>query len=281
MARRRVSLGIRRHRRVLLASVLLLDWPCDQVGNALQLVGLLIALLGVPVVPGVALALNGWSGTGRGPLGEPTRPRRRRGGGWRVSARERCNRCGGRFERSDDAVVPMLRCRNCLREVPARALPRRRSRWRERLLLTVALAIPASLAVAVALGFPDPDAGTPPLRLRVDGELIRAQVDTWQHGQMLCARLEQMARPAAATCSPDLGGSAPCPGCSVRAARCGRCARPGRASGRASRSRSRAPPAASPPTWRRCRCACCRPTAWRRSRGPRRWPAGPPRGSKR
>jgi hypothetical protein len=85
----------------------------------------------------------------------------------------------------------MLRCRSCLREVPARALPRRRPRWRERLLLTVALAIPASLAVAVAVGFPDPDAGSPPLRLRVDGELIRAQVDTWQHGQMLCARLER------------------------------------------------------------------------------------------
>ena len=107
----------------------------------------------------------------------------------RRDRRERCNRCGGRFEGSDDAVVPMLRCRNCLREVPARALPRRRSRWRERLLLTVALAIPASLAVAV--GFPDPDAGSPPLRLRVDGELIRAQVNTWQHGQMLCARLER------------------------------------------------------------------------------------------
>ncbi len=85
----------------------------------------------------------------------------------------------------------MLRCRDCLREVPARALRARRSRWRERLLLTVALAIPASLAVAVALGFPDPDAGSPPLRLRVDGELIRAQVDTWQHGQMLCARRER------------------------------------------------------------------------------------------
>jgi hypothetical protein len=48
----------------------------------------------------------------------------------------------------------MLRCRNCLREVPARALRLRPSRWRERLLLTVALAIPASLAVAVAFGSP-------------------------------------------------------------------------------------------------------------------------------
>jgi hypothetical protein len=36
---------------LLLAALVVLDWPCDQVGNALQLVGLAIAALGVPVVP--------------------------------------------------------------------------------------------------------------------------------------------------------------------------------------------------------------------------------------
>jgi hypothetical protein len=115
-------------------------------------------------------------GPGTPPSTHTPRPLAPVGLGPALRTRERCNRCGGRFEASDDAVAPVLGCRDCRREVPARALRPRPSRWRERLLLAVAVAIPASLAVAVAFGFPDPDAGSPPLRLRVDGELIRAQV---------------------------------------------------------------------------------------------------------
>jgi hypothetical protein len=35
---------------------------------------------------------------------------------------ERCHRCGGPFELELDAVVPVWRCRDCWREVPASAL---------------------------------------------------------------------------------------------------------------------------------------------------------------
>jgi hypothetical protein len=35
---------------------------------------------------------------------------------------ETCNRCGGAFEPADDGIVPLLRCKDCAREVPTAAL---------------------------------------------------------------------------------------------------------------------------------------------------------------
>ncbi len=66
--------------------------------------------------------------------------------------RESCHRCGGPFERADDALVPVWRCRDCWREVPLAALPVSPARLPRRLLLTAALVPPGALAVLVALG---------------------------------------------------------------------------------------------------------------------------------
>lgn len=39
---------------------------------------------------------------------------------------ETCNGCGGTFSPSDHGLVPLLVCEDCLREVPADALPEER-----------------------------------------------------------------------------------------------------------------------------------------------------------
>ena len=68
-----------------------------------------------------------------------------------VTTRERCARCGGPFDLARDAVVPVWRCRDCWREVPATALSSRTA-WREHVLRVSALVPPLVLLVLVALG---------------------------------------------------------------------------------------------------------------------------------